>query len=387
MARKKTRETLQDYETQLQAACRDLPPVVVLWGTEAHLRRQGLDAFLHALTQAHPQVETLVLRGPSSQQDAGTSWGEVLHELTSTSLFAPEKAIVLKQADRLLAPPSQGRSQEETAEDAKNQRLQADEERFRAYVESPASSAWLVIACEKLNRQRKLGKTLARAAQCVPCPSLTKPAEILPWLRRTAKALGKRLAPEAADLLFAAHGGNLGSLHAELEKLAIFVDDAPTIEHQDAQAFFTGSEAFEIFGLTNAVEARDLEKALVFSRRILTYGMREAGGKRSDRTGSAHRALAMLARTIEHILAARIHLQRARDAGGLAAALGISPWRAEHLAKAARRYSVAELRRILRHVAEAIHRSHSTGGDVASCLEQSVVACCHQREPYAIPFT
>ncbi len=378
MARKKPQSaaTLSDHTAALNRAIGALPRVVAVCGEEAFLRRQAIGALLDALRQKRPGIEVVTFRG-SSVSGESDSLASVLREMSTSSLFASEKIIVLRQADRLLFPLRGSDEQESPArKDAPGRRQSRPEEALVAQIQSPPGDTWILIECEKAPKNRKLGKALHAEACMIPCPALKRQADVAAWLHRAAADLGKKLAPGVADLLFMTHGGQLGVLHAELDKLATYIGAArKRIDRADVEAFLSGRLEFEVFGLTNAVEARDLKKALIFARRIIDQGTRDQTGRRTEGSSSAHRSLYMLAMTLENLLAARVEMAKGRNAD-VAAATGTSPWRAEHLEKAAARFSVAELRRALVVLARESHASHSTGSDVGLSLERAVFGCC-----------
>jgi DNA polymerase-3 subunit delta len=237
----------------------------------------------------------------------------------------------------------------------------------------------LIIECEKLPKNRVIGKALAANSLVVPCPILSRSGDVATWLQMAAKETGKRLEAGVSDILFTAHGGQLGKLHGELQKLSIYVGQKETIQSEDVEAFLSGSVEFDVFGLTNSIEARDLGGALGFAKRICMQGTRDADGKKSDGQASAHRTLSMLASTIEGILGARVAMGQGASREDVASAVGTTPWRAERLMAAAGRYSIADLRRIVRTLAEEMRSTHDTGGDISFSLEKCVIACCHRQ--------
>ena len=376
MARKRSRERLglEDHRAALTQAVKSMPQVLLVVGAETYLRRQALTSFLQALREEVDGLDEISLHGPATASEAGLKLGAVVGELASDSLFASQKVLLVQNAEHVLFP-RRGSSAEEDSKPCSSKR-RSPEDQLIAFAKEPPTGVWLVLVCEKLNRQRTLGKKLHEHAHLIPCPELTHGREITRWLEETAKGMDKSLAPGGADALLTAHGGHLGTLHAELIKFSTYVGERSRIGLDDAEAFLSGSIEFDVFALTNAIEARDSGRALVYARRVAEQGLRDMKGKKSDGQSSSHRAMAMVASTMQGILQARVVMGEGGKSREVAQAAKTSPWRAERLMKAAENFSLAQLRRIIRRLAQVMHSTHDTGADVCLSLERAVLVCC-----------
>ncbi|MCL2001522.1 MAG: hypothetical protein FWG74_08820, partial [Planctomycetes bacterium] len=279
-----------------------------------------------------------------------------------------EKLVLVRQAERLLFP----RASQDEEEPADAAAPGSRERVFLESVERKSASIWLVLESSQLLRNRILGKRLAASAFLIPCPVPTH-FEIPGWLDERAAGLGKRLDTMAKELLVRAHGPDPGTLAGEIEKLALYANGNDDIDVGMVREFLTGSVEFAVFSLTNAIESRDREQAVFFARRIALQGMRDQRGRREDGERSAHRALAMLAGTVQGMLRAKVALARRLSAGDFAAEEALSHWRAGKLLEAAGRFSMPELRRMTGMAADQLRRVHDTGGDPLVALETMAV--------------
>ncbi len=357
-----------DYRSALAEALERLPSAIYIHGAEEHLRREAIERLVAALARARPGAERLTLHGPVRGGEGGVSLADLLAECRTSSLFASERIVVLRRGEGTLFP--QGGAEESAGES------------FSRLVENPGEDLHLLLECAGSHGQYALGKLLAKAAHGIPCPEIRRPEEAHSFLADLARRDGKSLPGEAAEMLIRAHGLALGTLAGELEKLIVYVGEEPAISIDDVETFLTGSIEFAVFGLTTAVEDGALPRALTFAGRILHIGTRDAQGRRSDADSSAHRALAMLSHTLENLLAARVAMAEGAEDEELASRLRISPFRARHLARAARRHPVAHLRQALGALASEIHATHDSGGDPARSLLRATVAAC-SRDPGA----
>lgn len=188
--------------------------------------------------------------------------------------------------------------------------------------------------------------------------------------------LGKRLQPGATARLSELVGGaQVRRLAAEIEKLALYVGDRPTIEAADVDAVVERSAEVE-FLLSNSVEKRDLRGALEGLAQLLEGG------------GAPLQALGSLSTCVRQLLAANEALAATggkmpgfgAQAAGFVAAYAESglkfgnPNAAKFKAEAARRFTRTELVRALSRCAQLDVELKRGGGRLE--LERFLVALC-----------
>ncbi len=350
--------SLRDYQRALDQALASVPHLVAVYGECEFLRHKAIVRLRDAWLQANPSGDVVQLRGAG---DTRSSLNDITSEMSGGSLFATDKLVLVRQAEKILFPTSADTGD---ASGARGEREKA----LLDFVERPAAHIWLLLETATLPKNRTLGKKLAAACYAIPCPNPSQ-RDIPLWLAAQAKGLGKRLDAEAADMLQSAYGTDLGLLSGEVEKLALYSGDNPTIDAAMAGQFLTGTIEFDIFSFTNALEARNLPGAMHFARRIVIQGARDQKGKKEGGERSAHRIMALVAGTVQNLLKARVALASGSDAGSFASAEKLSPWRAEKLLDAAGRFGLPELRRLASLTADQLRRAHDTGGDVLLSLE------------------
>lgn len=355
-----------DYDKALTQALESQPPVIVVEGEEDFLRAEALTLLRTTLEERHAGIALAEFYGPGAQGEGGFDLREVVQELNCSSLFAARKIVVFRRAQRALFSGGGGEGAA-----AKGGPLEG----LAEYVKNPAPDNFLLLEVEKINRTRNIGKALA-ACLTVPAPVLGKQGEVVAWLVGRARVHGREIERDAADFLYSSHGGNLGALSGEVEKLALYTQGRKKITLEDARAFMTGTVEFSAFELTNAVEQRDLRKALYYAGLITGQGSRDQSGKRLDVESSAHQALGMLAARLENILRARAVVAARGSVQEVAGALGVGPWQAEGLYAAAKRFSIQQLMHALKALAQEMHAAHDTGSDPRLSLERAVIAAC-----------
>lgn len=99
-----------------------------------------------------------------------------------------------------------------------------------------------------------------------------KPEMLGGFLERRLREAGKRIEPQAREMILARAGDELWAFHQEIEKLFLYVGESPGISAQDVdEAFLDQAEAW-VFDLTNSIAKRDVIRSLGHLRRLLFQG-------------------------------------------------------------------------------------------------------------------
>lgn len=308
-----------------------LAPLTLAVGQEELLLDRAVREVVTAARAADPDTDVRDL--PPEAVQPGT-----LAELTSPSLFAERKVVVVRNSQDLAA---------ETVKEVK------------AYLAAPAEEITLVL----LHAGGAKGKALLDAARKagareVACPKLTKPADRLAFVRGEFRTLGRSATPEAAQALVDALGGDLRELASAAAQLV--ADTEGTVDANVVARYHTGraeATGFEVADL--AVTGRAAE-ALERLRWALAVGQPAPG---------ITFALASGVRAIGKLAGA----PRGANPGQLARDLGMPPWKIDRVRQQMRGWSADGVSAALRAVAEADAAVKGGGADPAYALEKAVV--------------
>ncbi|WP_406264728.1 DNA polymerase III subunit delta [Actinacidiphila glaucinigra] len=309
-----------------------LAPLTVAVGQEDLLLDRAVREVVEAARAADADTDVRDLTPDALQP--GT-----LAELTSPSLFAERKVVVVRNAQDLSA---------DTVKDVK------------AYLDAPAEEITLVL----LHAGGAKGKGLLDAARKagareVACPKMTKPADRLAFVRQEFRTLGRSATPEACQALVDAIGSDLRELASACAQLAADVEGA--IDAAMVARYYTGraeATGFEVADL--AVTGRAAE-ALERLRWAIAVGQPLPG---------ITFALASGVRAIGKLASA----PRGARSGDLARELGMPPWKIDRVRQQMRGWSADGVSAALRAVADADAAVKGGGADPAYALEKAVVA-------------
>lgn len=309
-----------------------LAPVTVAVGQEELLLDRAVQQVVTAARAADPDTDVRELAAMDLQP--GT-----LAELTSPSLFAERKVVVVRAAHDLSA---------DTVKDVK------------VYLGAPAEEITLVL----LHAGGAKGKGLLDAARKsgareVACPKMTRPADRLAFVRNEFRAAGRSATPEACQALVDAIGSDLRELASACTQLGADIEG--TIDDAVVARYYTGrAEASSFTVADRAVEGRAAE-ALEALRWSLSTGVAPV---------LVTSALAQGVRAIGKLASA----PRGMRPGDLARELGMPPWKIDRVRQQMRGWSADGVATALRAVAAADAGVKGGGDDPAYALEQAVLA-------------
>ncbi|CAL9417843.1 MULTISPECIES: DNA polymerase III subunit delta [Streptomyces] len=261
-----------------------------------------------------------------------------LAELTSPSLFAERKVVVVRDAQDLAA---------DTVKDVK------------AYLGSPAEEITLVLVHAGGAKGKGLLDAARKAgAREVACPKMTKPADRQAFVRGEFRAAGRSATPEACQALVEILGSDLRELASACSQLTADVEG--TIDEAVVARYYSGRAEASSFTIADrAVEGR-LPEALEALRWSLSTGVAPV---------LVTSALAQGVRGIGKLMSA----PRGMRPGDLARELGMPPWKIDRVRQQMRGWSAAGVSAALRAVAEADAAVKGGGDDPEYALEKAVI--------------
>ncbi|MCD6169938.1 MAG: DNA polymerase III subunit delta [Candidatus Latescibacteria bacterium] len=161
------------------------------------------------------------------------------------------------------------------------------------------------------------------------------------WIQNRVRERGKRMSEEAADLLHTSVGADLWALANEIDKLCLFVKQAPSITREDVEKVVGITKKNSIFELTDAIGNRQKDMALFILDRML-----EAGE-------SATHIIFMITRYLKTIIRARKGLEEHLPREQIRERTGIHSYFLERFLTQARGFSDARIRRGLKALLQA----------------------------------
>ncbi len=216
-------------------------PVYAVVAADRFLRRDALEGVLSALSDDADSM------GPTRVDGKLAELAEVLDELRTGSLLGGRRIVVIEDADAFI-----------TAHRASLER----------YCSSPAEGASLILLCQSLPTNTRLSKIINRTGT-VRRPDVPKGRRVIGWLMdRSRETYGKRLSQTTGQMLTEQLGDGMGSLDAELAKLATFVGTRDEITTDDIGALTGRHRSEKVFAVFDAMASGDVSGALEDWRQV-----------------------------------------------------------------------------------------------------------------------
>ena len=304
---------------------------------------------------------------------AGTSIFEILDCAQTPSLMAPFQAIFVRNVKQLY---TRGAKKDEFAA-------------LDRYFRSPNPQAVLIFVADFLripsdirrmemddkNRFERLSETLGQHCGMVELARVNE-EDAMRWTVAAAEEGGARIDPDAARELVDSLGADMMLISSELEKLLLYTQGKGRITLGDVETMVLGAKQRTLYGLTDAISARDRVRALA-----LLHGLLNSSDAGED---AAIGHLYMLAKTFRQMLV--ILEKNVRDSRAIWQALWqgfrMPPFAADDLIRQARRYkSRRDLTRALRLVARADLELRSSPPDKRLVLERLVYELASEAKP------
>ena len=181
------------------------------------------------------------------------------------------------------------------------------------------------------------------------------PAQLISFIGKEAASYGKNISAPAASLLADRAGGDLWQISAEVRKLA-FRSDEKTISSEMVKEIVPGSYDENIFGLTDAISAKNRKTAISLLEEQYAAGL------------SDEYILTMLIRQFKILLQIREALDARMDPAGIAAYLKIHPYVAKKGAQQARNFDPSSLKGHLNRLVYLDFANKTGRGDIRTEL-------------------
>ena len=181
------------------------------------------------------------------------------------------------------------------------------------------------------------------------------PAQLASFIKKEANSYEKDINAPAASLLIELTGGDLWQISAEIKKLA-FRNDAKMISQEMIREMVPGSYDDNIFGLTDAISAKNKKVAIGLLEEQYAAGL------------SDEYLLTMLIRQFKILLQIRDALDANMNPNDMAARLKIHPYVAKKGAMQARNFSSVTLKDYLNRLINLDFSNKTGRGDIKTEL-------------------
>lgn len=240
-----------EYQVAIQAVRqRKLKPIYTLFGSEVFLQQE----FLQTLLNQFGEADNLDMARIDLEEQ---SMDAVLDEAEMFSFFAEYRLIIVENVQFLKAQSKQKLSD-------------AQEKRLMAYLQSPneASVVIFVIENDQIDKRRKLTKMMMKETDFVEVNPL-KERQVQQYVQSYLQHHELKITREATQELLVRVNFQLTEAMSELSKLKSFAITGETITIEVVRTLVPRSLETDVFELTNAVLARQIDRAVQIYQDLL----------------------------------------------------------------------------------------------------------------------
>ena len=234
-----------------------------------------------------------------------------------------------------------------------------DHPSFAQYMQQPMPSTVLVLAhMHKLMDKRRSGwKAISKSKEAVIFESKKiRDYEVPRWIEKYIQTKGLKADADTAYLLSEYLGNNLSKIANELDKLAISLPKAATVDAEVVQKYIGISKDYNIFELQKALGVKDIVK----SNRIINYFAA------NPKDNSIHMLLPMLYSFFTKVL--MVHYCSPSE---LPSKLRVPPQAIPEFRSAASKYSIQKIQRIIGYLRDSDRIAKGT--QYSSASEESMM--------------
>jgi len=206
---------------------------------------------------------------------------------------------------------------------------------WKDYFPSPHPRAFFIFEAESLEKSHPLLEGAARAKQLFLLPSESEKI-VARFIREKLKQAGKKITPEALEVLGERLGSSFGFLDSFLNQLILGVGENPEIDRSTIEAFDERFFRWEGQDLIQALVEKNVPRSLEALQDLVEQSGRDFPS-----------VLGLLHWQLRRLWDAKQWLAQGVQARDLAARLGLFGRRADEFSKHLERFSLEELEKIL----------------------------------------
>jgi DNA polymerase-3 subunit delta len=308
--------------------------VAAILGTDTYLAEMALERLLADAVGSDREEAVQVLRGDEA------TWDRVLAGAQMRSLFAEERALVVRGAEG----------------------LKGDGEGVEAYLANPTPGVTLILLAAKPDKRKTVWKRITDKAEVIAAEPL-RGTKLRSYVENELRRRRLKIAPEAVGELIDRVGADLRRLMGEAEKLEAYAE-GQTISAEDVARVCGRGLGRPLYVLADAFGQRDLQTAL----EEVSVALEE--GERPELVLSA------LHRSVRQVRALRQMAEEKRSRDEMIRGLGLPPnmaFKIPALLEAARRWTDKDLAAALDALGQA-DRAVKRGVAASALLTAAVAA-------------
>ncbi len=209
-------------------------PCIYLFTGEEFLRRNKIEALIDQLVPQELRSTNLI-----HLYHDDLNWDVILEQASTSSLLGEAQVFWISQMEKV---------------------KKADWSAFETYSAKPNAQSFFIFEAEELPQTHALLKLVQSVGKHIHCAEQGRETG-LEAIRTKLKRFGKKITPDAWQTLEDRLGGSLRLMDLAVDQLILYAD-TETIDETSVQTLTREFLRFEPFDLTEALAAKDIQKAM-----------------------------------------------------------------------------------------------------------------------------
>ncbi len=344
----------------------ELPPIIFLFGEEEFLLEESYNKLInHICPDENSRYDLEILDFEEIKTSIAIE--NLVKNCNTLPFISPRRVVVVKRFEKAFSGRVSTKSEEY--------------EKLQKYINNPQNTTCLIIRAEddklkgfsaakggkgkdKLDKMLKDAKfpynLLLEKHTWFEFPKVYE-SELSSWVNRKFKELGKKIEPNAVELLIAQSNPNLRDINNEIEKLLLYIDEKNEITLEDVTFIIGSSRVNNIFELQKAIGKRRMGEALFIVENILANERQEM------------LIMTMLARYFMALWKLIEESGKTNNNYQLAGKVGINPYFMQEYLQALTFYSPSEIENAFLLLCETDEKLKSTSTDSLYLLQNMLV--------------
>lgn len=319
----------------------DIGPLYYIYGEEPFLAGKALDCLVEkSVDPAFRDFNLSVYYGNESKGE------DIVATANTLPMFSEKRVVIVRRAGEISA---------------------AALEIMSGYVGNPSPSTIMVFIGEKIDQRKKFFTEFKRRGVMVECK---KPYDnqLVAFVREEGLQRGKKIDPDACEMLVACAGTSLRELASQVEKAAAFAGTRERLTIADIKVIASQTRVDSIFELTNALGERHLPRALKALSTIISDGE------------SPIMLIGAIARHFRQLWTIRQMLTKKLGQDEIARGAGISPYFLKGMLQQAKKFTEEEYFKVFESLHTADVAMKSGGGQPDMLIERVVFSVAGTRQ-------
>lgn len=272
---------------------KDIKNLYIFYGPEEYLKNLYLDSIEKIIVDKNMKtLNKIILEGK-------TDIDTIIDNCETLPVFSPKKVVVLKETGLL---KTKGKDKNNLSY-----------EKLISYMENIAEYTCLIFYEKEIDKRLKAVSMIKKKGLVVEF-GFRKPSELTSWVIKSFKSFGKGIDTLTASKLVDNCELGMAGIRNEIEKIVLYIGDKTIVTSDDIDVVCFKSIKSRIFDLTDAIVAKNGEKAYNCLTDIIV--LKEPLPK----------VLFMIARQIRQMLEVKVFINDGLTIGETGSRVGLSPY-------------------------------------------------------------